>query len=131
MDLFVAESSSRSDREKLMTEWYRSELKSEIPPLVKKWQEKTDIGIDEWRVKDMKTKWGSCTPEKRRIWVNLKLIQKPLHHLEYIILHEILHIEEDEHSKRFENMLDKFMTRWRLYRDELNDFILSYEEWKE
>lgn len=72
----------------------------------------------------MKTKWGTCNPEAKRIWLNLELIKKPTKCLEYVIVHELVHFLEKRHNKKFEAYMDKFMPKWRTYRRQLNEFIL-------
>ncbi len=74
----------------------------------------------------MKTRWGSCNFYARRIWINLELIKRPLEHLEYVIVHELVHFLEKSHNKRFKSLLDLFLPQWRLYKQELNQFILDY-----
>ena len=77
----------------------------------------------------MKTKWGSCNIEARRIWLNLELAKKPIECLEYIIVHEMVHLLERKHNDHFRELMDQFMPQWRLFRDELNHAPLSHETW--
>jgi hypothetical protein len=77
----------------------------------------------------MKTKWGSCNIEARRIWLNLELAKKPVQCLEYIVVHEMVHLLERHHNERFAELMDGFMPSWRLYRDELNRTPLGHEKW--
>lgn len=129
MDLFVPQGADAEHREKVLTEWYRRELKARIPPLIEKWQAEIGVQIAEWGVKRMKTKWGSCNRDARRIWFNLELAKKPVECLEYIVVHEMVHILERHHNERFTSLMDGFMPSWRLYRDELNRFPLKHEKW--
>ncbi len=131
LDLYIKKDSSIVQRKKVMTEWYRAELKKRIPDLIKKWEKKMNVEVNDWRIKQMKTKWGTCNDEAKRIWINLELIKKPLHCLEYIVVHECCHLLERSHNERFVAYMDKFMPQWRTYKDELNKFILTYEEWGE
>jgi len=78
----------------------------------------------------MKTKWGSCNIERGRILLNLELAKKPQHCLEYIIVHELVHLLERHHNDHFIALMDKFMPQWRLYRDELNALPLKHEQWE-
>jgi len=87
------------------------------------------VEVDDWGVKKMKTKWGTCTLASRRIWLNLELAKKPEHCLEYIIVHEMVHLIERNHSDRFVACMDKFMPQWHLYKEELNRSMLSHETW--
>jgi len=116
-------------RERLMTEWYRRQLKAIIPDLIDKWQQVVGVQINDWGVKKMKTKWGTCNREAKRIWLNLDLAKKSIHCLEYIIVHELVHLLERRHNDIFINYMDQFMPTWRRYKDELNRAPLGREEW--
>jgi hypothetical protein len=130
IDLFVREGSDYEYRKRMMTEWYRSELKTLAEPLVEKWRTEIDVSLSHWGIRLMKTKWGSCNIERARILLNLELAKKPQHCLEYIIVHELVHLIERHHNDRFVALMDKFMPQWRLYRDELNALPLKYEHWE-
>lgn len=127
--LYVRENSTLEQREKVMTEWYREQLKNDIPDLIEEWQKKIGVRLNEWQVKRMLTKWGTCNIETRRIWINLELAKKPIHCLEYIIVHELVHFIERHHNNRYLALMDKFLPNWRFSQSELNQLILSYEEW--
>src|SRR5699024_12042991 len=92
MDLFVRKESSVEQRERVMNEWYRKELKIMIPDYISKWESKMNVEVLDWRIKRMKTKWGSCNTEQKRIWLNLELAKKAPHCLEYVIVHEMTHL---------------------------------------
>jgi hypothetical protein len=77
----------------------------------------------------MKTKWGTCNIRAHRIWLNLELVKKPVHCLEYIVVHEMLHLLERNHNDRFKLLMDKFMPQWRSYREELNRAPLAHDAW--
>lgn len=129
LDLYVKPNSTRDQRERVLTKWYRNQLKSKIPPLIEKWQTIIGIEINEWEIKKMKTKWGTCKVESKRIWLNLELAKKPFHCLEYIIVHELIHLLERRHNENFTELMDKFLPDWRHSQKELNQFVLSYEDW--
>ena len=129
LDLFVREGSDTAQRERVLQEWYRRQLKAAIPPLIAKWEPIIGVEVAEWRVKRMKTKWGTCTIEARRIWLNLELVKKPPQCLEYIIVHEMVHLLERLHNERFVAYMDEFIPQWRLLRDELNQAPLAHETW--
>ena len=124
IDLYVRLGSNQTQRQKVMTEWYRFELKEQIPYLIDKWKYIVGVEIDDWSVKKMKTRWGSCNRKNNRIWLNLELAKKPLHCLEFIIVHELTHLLERHHNDRFKSLMDYFMPQWRVYKEELNRFIL-------
>lgn len=130
IDLFVPEGSDTARRERVMVEWYRRRLKEQIPPFLEKWEETIGVQAAAWGVKRMKTKWGACNTTARRIWLNLELAKKPAHCLEYIVVHELVHLLERPHSNRFMALMDRFMPQWRLYRDELNRAPLGHEAWE-
>jgi len=129
MDLYVRENSNQEQHRRVVTEWYRKQLKTKIPDLIDKWQETIGVTLKGWGVRQMKTRWGTCNIEERRIWLNLELAKKPDLCLEYVIVHELVHLLERKHNDRFVELMDEFMPNWRLYRDELNQFPLKYENW--
>jgi predicted metal-dependent hydrolase len=129
MELSVRPGSGLERRKRVLNTWYRAQLKAQIPPLIEKWQAIAGIEVHDWGIKHMKTKWGTCNTEARRIWLNLELAKKPERFLEYIILHEMVHLLERYHNDRFTAYMDQFMPQWRSVREELNRFVLSHEEW--
>lgn len=130
VDLFVKPKTPTHTRHKIMEEWYRREIKKMIPNLIEKWEDRMGIHIDDWRVKRMKTRWGSCNISKKRIWLNLELAKKPYRCLEYVIVHEMVHLFERKHNDRFIKLIDEFMPNWRGHRDELNRLPISHVDWK-
>ena len=127
--MYCKPGTAKARRAELLKEWYRSELKKQIPPLIKRWEEKIGVNSNDWRVKQMKTKWGACNIEAKRIWLNLELAKKPKICLEYIIVHELVHLLERNHNDRFVSYLDEFMPKWRLHRDELNSLPIAHSDW--
>jgi len=123
MDLYVRPGSDKAKREEVMKEWYRNRLKEQIPALIEKWEAKLDVSVLKWGVKQMKTKWGSCNVEDRRIWLNLELGKKPKHCLDYVVLHEMIHLKERHHTDRFKALLDHYMPSWKKRREELNEVV--------
>ena len=120
---------SAEQREQVLQRWYREQLKALIPPLLEKWQSVLGVQVADWGIKKMKTKWGACNIDARRIWLNLELAKKPVQCLEYIIVHELVHLLERHHNDRFQKLMDQFMPQWRLHREELNRGPLGYEDW--
>ena len=112
-----------------MNNFYRTELKKQIPILVEKWQEITGLQVKEVKIKKMKTKWGTCKPKYQRIWLNLELAKKPLHCLEYVLVHEMTHFKEKNHNEKFEFLLKSYMPQWDQCKQELNNGILGYSKW--
>lgn len=130
IDLFVPHGANRARREKILQEWYRKELKALVPPLVSKWEKITGLHLSAWGVKRMKTRWGTCNPNARRIWLNLELAKKPVQCLEHIIVHEMVHLLERHHNERFVSHMDKLLPQWRSVKDQLNKFPLRHENWE-
>ena len=128
--LHVSPAASLETRQRVFTEWYRQQLKDCLPKLLAKWQKKIAVTPNDWGVKKMKTKWGSCNIEAKRIWLNLELAKKPPECLEYILVHELVHLLERKHNERFKGYMDQFMPNWRIHRETLNTSPLAYEEWK-
>lgn len=129
IDLFVRPGTPTAKRLEIMNEWYRIQLKKLIPDLIEKWEKMLGVEVDEWQVKQMKTKWGSCNIEQKRIWINLELAKKPEHCLEYIIVHEMIHLLERHHNDRFHHHLETHLPNWRQLKDELNQLPVSHAEW--
>ncbi len=119
----------RDRRERTLNEWYRAELKRAIPGLIEKWSPLIDVEVTDWGVKKMKTRWGSCNASVRRIWLNLELAKKRPECLEYVVVHEMVHIIERFHNEHFKGLMDEFMPNWRSYRDELSRAPLAHEDW--
>ena len=129
LDLYVPVGNDVQEREQVMLGWYRKELKALIPPMIEAWEETLGVTVDDWGVRRMKTRWGSCNVEARRIWLNLELAKKPIQCLEYIVVHEMMHLLERNHTDRFRDLMDRFMPQWRYHRDLLNQAPLSHETW--
>lgn len=129
MYLYIRPKTSAEQREKVLQCWYREQLKELIPPLIQKWQKIMGVRVADWGIKRMKTKWGSCNRKARRIWLNLELAKKPVQCLEYIIVHEMVHLMERQHNERFAAHMERFLPQWKLFRDELNNSMLGHERW--
>ncbi len=125
LDLFVREGSVKEKRQKVMKEWYRRELKALIPSLIEKWEPIIGVKVNSWGVKLMKTRWGTCNTTHKRIWLNLELAKKPLACLEYIVVHEMVHLLERHHNERFVSYMDKFLPNWRSIKAELNGLVFE------
>lgn len=110
-----------------MARWYRRLLAEKAAPRTLKCAETLGVQAPAWGIRRMKTKWGSCNPTKRRIWLNLELAKKPLYCLDYVILHETAHLISPRHDALFVDTLDRNMPRWRQLRSDLNAFPLAFE----
>lgn len=118
----VRADSTREQRKKVLNEWYRAQLKTRLPALFAKWERIIGVKASFVGVKNMRTRWGSCNVQKKRIWVNLQLAQKPFPCLEYVVVHELVHLLEKGHGLAFMAYMDKFLPDWRVLKDELNSF---------
>jgi hypothetical protein len=123
IDLYVRPNSTVEKREDVMKEWYREELKKVTPDYISKWEKIMDIQLNFWGVKQMKTKWGSCNADRKRIWVNLELAKKNPRCLEYVIVHEMVHLKERTHGEAFKKLMDKYLPNWRAIKRELNEIV--------
>ena len=128
--LSVRSGTDRSQREATLDRWYRGQLRDRLPVLVEKWEQKIGVQANEVRIRKMKTRWGTCNSRARRIWLNLELMKKPASCLEYVVVHELVHLLERKHNNRFRELMDKYMPQWRSHRDELNRAPLANANWK-
>lgn len=115
-------------REKYVREELRKILKIQLDRLIPKWEEKTSLFCDSYNVRYMTTKWGSCNSKARRIWFNLQMVEKPIQCLEYVILHELVHLKIANHGREFMEMMNKFMPDWKDMKKLLNNQILDNYE---
>ena len=129
IDLYYKRESSSERREGILYEWYRKQLKMIIPGLLAKWEPVIGVHADDWGVKRMKTRWGTCNTRAKRVWINLELAKKSQNCIEYVIVHELVHLLERSHDARFKALMTRFMPLWRQYRAELNQAPLADEEW--
>ena len=116
-------------RLRLLREWQRRQLRDAIGPLIEKWEPIVGEPVARWTIRRMKTKWGSCNRETAHVSFNLELAKKGPICLEYIVVHEMTHLLERNHTQRFTELLDGFMSDWRSRRDELNGAPLADERW--
>ena len=130
IELYVRPNTTTKKRKSILDEWYRAEMKKIIPPLLGKWENKIGVKANDFGVKLMRTKWGTCNIEAKRIWLNLELAKKPSNCLEYILVHELVHLLERNHNDRFIRYMNEFMPKWRFHRDELNRLPFRHTDWK-
>lgn len=120
---------STEERLRLLNDFYRAELKERIAELIPTWQERIEVDVSSWMVRKMKTQWGSCNSASKRILLNLELAQKPPECLEYILVHELVHLLERRHNEQFTAHMDRLLPNWRERRDLLNNMPLAHENW--
>ena len=129
LELRVRPGMQAAEREQMLQRWYRRLLRAHVAELVAKWAPVIGVDVAEWGIKKMKTRWGTCNTDARRIWINLDLAKKPPACLEYIVVHELVHLIERRHNERFRELMDRHLPQWRMYRDELNRAPLAHEDW--
>lgn len=112
-----------------MAVWYRDQIKAAVPDLIAKWEPLLEVKVGRVFVQKMRTKWGSCNPGKRSIRLNTELAKKPRECLEYVVLHEMVHLVECHHNDRFRSYMDRLLPQWQQYRRELNSSPPAHEEW--
>ena len=129
MILRIRPGSSTEVRGATIAKWYREQLKAAVPDLLAKWEPIIGVNVERVFVQKMKTRWGSCNPDRRSIRLNTDLAKKPAYFLEYILVHELTHLIEKTHNSRFTALMDQFMPQWREYREMLNTSPLTQEDW--
>ena len=122
--LIAPPGSGISEREFLLDVWCRKEMKQSICAILENWQPLIGVKIRQFGVRKMKTRWGSCNINAARIWLSLKLIHLPPQFLEYVTVHEMVHLLEKGHNARFKGFMDRFIPDWRNLKKELGKFSL-------
>ncbi len=130
MDVYIRPDSSREKIKEVIEEWYRSQMKKNIPDLIDKWEKILNVKVKKFGIKKMKTKWGTCNGKAGKIWINLELAKKPFRCLDYIVFHEMVHLLEKKHNTVFLSYMDKYMPNWRHIKEELNSLPVKHESWK-
>lgn len=126
--LKIPEGTDTLKRESIIIEWYRKELRRVLEIISKKCEKNTGLRANEYRVKNMKTKWGTCNIDKKRIWINLQLVKKPMECLEYVLTHELVHLIEKNHTNRFHGLVAEFYPTWKEARKLLSEMPLDHVE---
>ena len=129
IELYIRPNTTIAKRKLVLDEWYRAELKKTVPKMLETWEKKIGVQCHEFGIKKMRTKWGTCNPKIKRIWLNLELAKKPPECLEYIIVHELVHLLERTHNHRFIAFMDQFMPKWKFYKEALNRLPFSHLDW--
>jgi predicted metal-dependent hydrolase len=130
IELQVLPGSNKEKKRTVLEAWYRQQLKQKVNELVSIWEKQIGVTVSEAMIRKMKTKWGSCSPHNSTIRINLELVKKPAECLEYVVVHELVHLLEPSHNHRFILLMDKHLPKWRFYRDELNRLPVRHENWQ-
>jgi predicted metal-dependent hydrolase len=128
--LRVRPNSSMAKREDVMHDWHKALLHEIVPRLIRKWEAKLGVTVSGYFLQRMKTKWGGCNHRSGNIRLNTELVKKPKDLLEYVVVHEMLHLIEPTHSERFLTLLSRHYPAWREARAELNELPLGAEAWR-
>jgi len=129
MLLQIRTGTSEEKKQAILDEWYRAQLKEAVPPLIAKWEPLMGVKVGRFFVQRMKTKWGSCSRNSDGIRLNTDLARKPRECLEYIVVHEMAHLIEPTHNRRFIALMDLFMPGWQHRREALNRLPVRHENW--
>jgi len=127
--LTAPEGTDVESRYRILDRWYGEQIEAVLSPLLEKWQPVIGERVESVTIRRMKTRWGSCTPTKRSIRLNLELATRTPRCLEYVLVHELVHLLERSHNARFYALMDRFLPTWRAIRDELNQAPLSHAVW--
>jgi predicted metal-dependent hydrolase len=129
MILQISAGANDETKQAIVARWYRTQIKAAVPELIAKWEPLVGVKVERVFVQKMKTKWGSCNPGARSIRLNTDLAKKPRECLEYIVVHEMVHLIERHHDDRFRTYMDQLLPQWRRYQGELNSAPLAHEKW--
>ena len=129
MRLQIRPGANEDKKRAVIDEWYRDQIKKAAPPLIAKWERLLGVKLDGFLVRKMKTKWGSCTSGARSIRLNTDLAQKPPECLEYIVVHEMIHLLVRRHDDHFSSLMDRHLPGWKLTRQILNAAPLAHASW--
>ncbi|MFM9118582.1 MAG: M48 family metallopeptidase [Planctomycetota bacterium] len=130
MTLSVRPGADRGQRQEILERWYREQVRSEVPQLIERWEKRLGVKVERFFVQRMKTRWGSCNPDTASIRLNTDLAKKPVLCLEYIVVHEMMHLLEPTHNARFIALMDRHMPQWPERRQLLNRLPVRHEDWE-
>ena len=122
--LYTKNGASRKQKEEILFSWYKEMLTPIVGKFVSKWEYILNVKLNEWEIRQMTARWGSCSKEKKKAIFNLQLAKKPVRCIEYVVAHEMVHLIERNHTKRFRAIMDLHLPEWELIRKELNELPL-------
>jgi predicted metal-dependent hydrolase len=127
--LIVRPGADAYKRRGIMDRWFRVQLKTAVPALIEAWEPKLGVTVNNYYVQRMKTRWGSCNHASGNIRLNTDLAKKPKECLEYIVVHEMIHLLEPTHNAHFVALMDKHLPQWPHLREQLNRLPVAHEDW--
>lgn len=119
LELSVPNVADFNKKQTTLHAWQRTQLKQQVPEFINHYMPLMHVNVQEFGIKKMKTRWGTCNPRAERIWLNLALAEKPLGCLEYVVVHEMAHLLEPSHNSRFWHLVEQFMPDWEIYKRQL------------
>lgn len=129
LNLYVRPDTNLDKRINILDEWYREQLRDIVRKLIAKWESRIGVTVKTFSIRKMKTKWGSCNTETQSIWINLELAKKDIECIEYIVVHEMVHLLERNHNNNFIAYMNRFLPEWKVVRDLLNKAPLGHKDW--
>lgn len=130
LTLYAPADLSAERRRAVLDRWYRAQLLGAVPPIIAKWEPILATTVPGWSLRRMKTKWGTCNRETGQLRFNVELAKKHPDCLEYVVVHEMTHLLERNHTERFTTLMDGFLPDWRSRREQLNGAPLAEEAWR-
>lgn len=129
MEMYIRPNTGMGKRQIILYKWYRQRLKEIVPGFIAQYEKAMQVHVHEFGIKKMKTRWGTCSIKAKRIWLNLELAKKPVDCIEYVVVHEMVHLLERNHNDRFVAHMDRYLPKWRFYKEALNNSPLRHENW--
>jgi len=129
IELYVRPGSNTEKRKEILDNWYREQLRETSTNLIAQWEKKMKVKVSELIIRKMKTKWGTCNEEEKRVCLNFELVKKPIACIEYIVVHEMVHFKERNHNDKFIAYMNHFLPEWKLLKSELNRLPVSHVDW--
>ena len=130
IELYIRPQTSKLKMHLVLEDWYRSELKLIVQELITKWEKRMGVKSESFGIRKMKTKWGSCNTDAKSVLLNLELAKKPYQCIEYIVVHELVHLLERRHNDRFITLMNRFLPEWKQLKNDLNRLPISHFEWE-
>lgn len=121
INLYIKGNSTTEKRQAILEKWYKEDLKIKVEELIQKWTEIIQVKVNDFNIRKMKTRWGSCNIRKKYILINLELAKKKPQCLEYVVVHEIVHLLEKHHDANFKMLMTKYLPIWKQCKKELNE----------
>lgn len=125
----VRPATNLEQRQKILDGWYRDQLRAAALRLIPMWEHELGVKVERLFIRRMKTKWGSCSRTSPDIRLNTELAKKPRECMEYILVHEMIHLLEQNHGSAFQERMDRAIPTWRQYRRSLNQLPVRHENW--